>query len=338
MAMDRSDSADDAPSPPDEGLASWSARTARTAGPGAGERGPCPDPSLLAGFAEGRLLDAERQALQGHLALCEPCRAAVAGWIRDRGDPSLAPPAPAPRVLRGWRVAVPIAAAAALLLAFLLPAGVLRHPGADGGTDMASAARDLAAARPDLFAGFRPVEAGEELPRAFAQKRGAVVLLAPAGTILETRPAFRWRGVPGIARWKVTLLAADGEVLGSAEAADTALPFPAGTPDLAAGKRYLWEASGEGPLGPVKVRRAFDVAPEPDRRAFADAVAVIRERVPERLRSLVAAHLALRRGYYAAAEEEAAGHLRRFPGDPAGLDALGRARRALGEPAAEDGR
>ncbi len=332
MRMDDPDRPDRAPSPPEDRLAEFLARTRPPAGTG-GDAGPCPGPSLLAGFAEGRLHPRERDAAEEHIARCGACRTAVAGLLLDREDPDLQEPAPlpAPRAVLPWRFAAP-AAAAALLAAFLL-SGIFGTPspvGTEGA--LLAAARDVASARPDLFGEFRPLGRGEALPPALAPKRGAMALLSPAGTVLGTRPWFRWEAVPGVARWRVSLRTAEGDPLWSAESPTASLPFPPGEEDLRPGTRYIWEASGEGPLGREGSRRAFDIASAAERRAFEEAGRVIDARAPAGLRPLLRAHFALRRGLYAAAVEEAEAFLLLRPGDPSGREVLAAARRALGEP------
>lgn len=328
--MDPSHPTDGAEDSRAERLAEFLARTRSAPGP---EVASCPDPGLLAGFAEGRLVAREQVGVEEHLARCDACRVAVLEFARDRADPSLAEPvaagtAPA-RILRTWRFAIP--AAAAILVAALVVHGLTRASGPSGTEEaLVASARDLAAARPDLFRDFRPLRRGEEFAPALAPKRGALALHAPAGKVLDTKPGFRWETVPGVARWRVFLRTDDGELLWSAETSETSLAFPAERPELRAGTRYIWEASGEGPLGPEGSRRAFDVASTDERRAFEEAGREIDFRAPKALRPLLRAHLALRKGLYAAAADEAARSLRADPTDAVGRETLAAAERALG--------
>lgn len=300
--------------------------------------GPCPPPERLAGYVEGRLLERERAAVEAHAALCAGCRAD----LRTLGADAAAAPAPgnAGRILqlRRW---LPIAAAAAAVLV----AAVLFAPrgGGPDGTDTAAAlsaaAVELAEARPDLFRGFRPVGPEDPLPPSLAPRRGALALISPAGKVLDARPRFRWEAVPGVVRWKVTLLTDEGDAVWEAEASGTELAFPEGKPALSPATRYLWEVAGEGPLGPAVGRRAFDAGSDEERAAVGRAAAVIAERAPERIRPLLRAHFALRRGLYEVAEAEALAFAAAEPADPAGRAALDAARRALGRPgAAGDGK
>jgi|GEM_PF-3042636 len=86
-----------------------------------------PDELTLAGFAEGRLLDFEREAVELHLADCRACRELVGAAAPEdeaRAAPATAQQAPAAsppaRPGRRWLFPGALAAAAAALLAFLL--------------------------------------------------------------------------------------------------------------------------------------------------------------------------------------------------------------------------
>jgi hypothetical protein len=86
----------------------------------------CPDPGLLAGFVEDRLLPRERAEVEAHLVRCEDCRAAALA----------VPRAPRIRILRPWMAAVPIAAA---LLLFFWPGDPV--PSRGTGQTLVAAAR-----------------------------------------------------------------------------------------------------------------------------------------------------------------------------------------------------
>jgi hypothetical protein len=314
--------------PGPDALAAFAARSRP-----ASSAAPCPDGGLLAGFAEDRLVAAERVAIESHLAGCDACRAAVVELARDAASGTVARPVPAApaRIRRPWRFG--LAAAAAVLVAATCWFSLQRRAQpTDTGEALVASAAELAAARPDLFGGFVPLRPGEEIAPALSQKRGALALLAPAGKVLDRRPAFRWEAVPGVTHWRVSLLTADGEPIWTAESAEASLDFPPGPADLAPGRRYIWEAAGDGPLGPEGSRRAFDVASDEERRALDDAGREIDARAPERLRPLLRAHFALRHGCYAAAQSAAEEFVRANPGDSAGRDLLAAADRALGVP------
>jgi hypothetical protein len=290
---------------------------------------PCPDANRLAGFAEGRLLEAEVEALSAHVATCDACRTLVADVARAWTPGVCSAPARPARRRRAW--IAPFAAAAALLIA----ATVVLVAGPRDTREIALAsARDLAAARPDLFAGFEPLRSGRSA--APAPMRGAPALFAPAGVVTETRPAFRWEPAPGVTRWTVTLRTSEGDRIWSAESDAPSLEFPARETDLAPGARYIWEASGVGPLGVERSRRAFDVASDDERRAFDEASREVERIVPERIRALVLAQFALHRGLYGVAETQAERYLRDAPADAFGAETLAAARRAVGRPT--DGR
>jgi len=310
----------DTTDPSDDRLAEVAARGR----PASSSAAPCPDAGLLAGFAEDRLVAAERDEIEAHLAACDACRAVVVELVPD--DAVAAAPA---WIHRPWRFAIP-AAAAVLVAAVVVLASLRRSSATDTDEALVASAADLAVARPDLFGGFRPLRHGEDVAAALSQKRGALALFAPAGKVLDSRPAFRWEAVPGVASWRVSLFTADGERLWSEESAQSALAFPTGRAELAPGKRYIWEAAGDGPRGPEGSRRAFDVATVEERRAFDDAAREIDARAPERLRPLLRAQFALRRGCLVAAQAAADEFVRRNPGDAAGRATLVVAERALG--------
>ncbi len=319
----------DPPSLAGDRLAEFLARTR----PAAGVPGPCPDPGLLAGYAEGRLLPREVEAAESHLARCGECRSAVAGLIREAAVPAPAavePARPALRLLpRLWLLAIPVAAA--VVFAFLMNGTPRVSPARDTEVALADAARDLAAARPDLFGSFRPLSRAELRAPILGPKRGgSLALLRPAGRVLEVRPGFRWESMPAVERWTVTLLAADGTPLWSEETAGASFAWPAKAEPLRPGARYLWEVKGEGPLGPERSRRSFAVASAEERRAFEEGTRSIDEAAPEALRPLLRAHLALRAGLAEEAEAAAREALARSPEDLA-RETLARVLDELGE-------
>jgi hypothetical protein len=314
-------------SDPSDAFAEFIARTRLPAAPLAG---PCPDAGLVAGFAEGRLAGREADAVAAHLVACEPCREVVASFAQDAGAPQPAV-APARTPVRRLRPLAFAAAAAAIFVAALVVAARRDAASQSTGEALVASARDLAAARPDLFAGFEPVRAGETLESAPGPMRGALALFSPAGKVLETSPSFRWETVAGVVKWRIDLRAAAGDTIWTAETAETTLRYPEAREALRPGTRYIWEASGDGPLGAEAAGRAFDVASDAERASFEEASRVVADRVPERLRPLVLAHVALRRGLYAAAGAEAGRFLQMAPGDSVGLETLAAARGALGE-------
>ena len=304
-------------------LAGYAAR--RHSG-GLGAPGVCPDPGLVAGLAEGRLVEFEAEAVAGHVATCGACRTLVAELVR--GGPAYGFPAPGPRPAPSHpaiRWFVGLAAAAVIVAAVTIFAG---RPHDTRETVMASV-RDLAAARPDLFAEFEPLTSGRSAPP--SPTRGALALYAPAGTILDARPVFRWEAVPGVTNWTVTLKTAEGDELWTEEAAQPSLAFPVARKALAPGIRYICDVRGAGPLGAEEAQRVFDVAGENERREFEECEHEIERLVPARVRHLVLAQLALHRGLYAVAQTEAERFARAAPGDEFGAETLAAVHRAVGE-------
>jgi hypothetical protein len=266
----------------------------------------CPDPGLLAGYAEDRLLPRERAFVEAHLVRCDDCRGVVVGM----------PPVRRPAFLRPWMALIPVAAA---LLLFLLPA--TPAPGTE--VALASAAKEF---------GFRPLDHAERLAPALLPKRGgALPLLRPAGKVLEPRPEFRWERVPAVAAWTVSLSTADGTLLWSEKAAGDRLPFPATREALRPGARYLVEVRGEGPLGTETARRVFAVASEKERTDYETTFKAIDTRAPAALRPLLEAHLALRAGLAAVAAAPARAAVTASPSDAVARETLDRILEDLGE-------
>lgn len=266
----------------------------------------CPDPGLLAGYAEDRLLPRERATVEAHLVRCDDCRGVIVAM----------PPVRKARVLQPWMALIPVAAA---LLLFLLPA--TPAPGTE--VALAAAAREF---------GFRPLDHAERLAPALLPKRGgALPLLRPAGRVLEVRPEIRWERVPGIGAWTVSLSTADGTPLWSETAAGDRLPFPAAREALRPGARYLVAVRGEGPLGTETARRVFAVAAEKERSDFEAGLKAIDARAPAALRPLLKAHLALRAGLSAEAEAPARAALAAAPADAVARETLDRVLEDLGE-------
>jgi hypothetical protein len=332
--------------PRDDEIVRFLVRHGRSAA-GAARDGPCPGDEALARFAEGRTLPAERDPVERHVASCPDCQGLVA---------ALAVPLEAePRLRRPLGLLRPRAAAAFLVGAALLGAAAwltLRRPRPIDEVLVASA-RDLAGARPDLFAGFQPLDRRERTGVARRTERGAWEPrpLHPAGAILETRPEFLWEPTPGAARARV-LLSQRGTPVWTApapgpepaEGAEPArLAYPAAEAPLEPGLAYEWEIAVEGPLGPVQVSRSFSVLATGERARFEESAREIEVRAPREARALLRAHLALRRGLLAEAERAARAALAERPDDPAARETLFHVLRLLGaseadrlEPAAKD--
>lgn len=118
-----------------------------------------PDELLLAGWAEGRLLDFERAPVEEHLAQCRSCRDLAASLAAETGSVRAARTAPASRL----RILRPVllAAAAVLVVSLLWMRGTGGPP--------ASFELALAGSRDAVFTELR--SAPEELERLFVGLR-----------------------------------------------------------------------------------------------------------------------------------------------------------------------
>ena len=169
----------------------------------------CLTDDTIAALAEGALGAEERAAVLPHLAACALCRGAVASVTRALGDPDLAPELRAARRAprrRLYRIALPLAAAAALVL-------ILAQP------------------RPEL---------DETLHRAPTITAGATpVAVAPVGRVAAVT-GLRWEAVSGADRYRVTLFQPDGRVLYETEVTGTVATLPDSVM-LQAGRPYFWK-------------------------------------------------------------------------------------------------
>jgi hypothetical protein len=167
----------------------------------------CLDDATLAALAEGALDAAGRAAVLPHLATCARCRRAVASVARALRDPAVAHELAAiGRDRRGYWIALPIAAAAVLLIALGVPRWLQQGP-----THRA------------------PPGAVQFAPRP----------LSPIGAVAAA-PALWWASVGGADRYRVTLFDASGRVLYESQLADTVVTVPDSV-TLAPGRPYLWK-------------------------------------------------------------------------------------------------
>ncbi|HET6203580.1 MAG TPA: zf-HC2 domain-containing protein [Planctomycetota bacterium] len=311
---------------------------------------PCPGENLLAGLADGALLPEERERLERHLGGCEACasvaaalgRAGLAGEGRTERPRALLHPGAgrgggaegARRFLR------PLLAAAALLIGVLGIAfgpPLLRALGRSADTDalLVASAQSLSRARPDLFGGFSPVPRAERVAPPPLYRGGDLLLVYPAGRIREVRPSFRWEPDGDAKDYEVVVRTEEGAVVWRARTPTPSLAYPGGERDLDAGVRYVWEVSANGPREQRSSRRDFEVASPSERARLESGVSLIREHAPERVRDLLAAHFALRRGFYGDAEEAARAYFGRRPEDPVGRETLLHVLRRLGSSEAD---
>ncbi len=167
----------------------------------------CLSDEVLAQLGDGAMAPGVATAAIAHLAGCATCRADLAEVMRAVRDPRVVRALPSHVAARRWfvRVAVPLAAAASLLL-ILGPS--LRHVG------------------------------GPPHRERGVLSAPAPVALAPIGPVSSAR-TLTWYGVPGADRYRLTLFAGDS-VLYDVELLDTLAALPDRV-RLRAGPTYLWK-------------------------------------------------------------------------------------------------
>jgi anti-sigma factor RsiW len=196
-------------------------------------RGPeCLGDVTLASLADGSLEAAARASAVSHLAVCPHCRAAVASVARLLADPAVRSAVP-DSLDQPWRrfarVAVPLAAAAMLLVVFALPRR---------GEDVAPPHRGT------------PTTATTPM------------LVSPVGIVAEGN-VLQWTTVPGADRYRLTLFDAQSRIVFSEETADTLVVLPDSTL-LEPGRQYLWmvEARTGWDRWSASAPVTFSVAPD----------------------------------------------------------------------------
>ncbi len=169
----------------------------------------CLDDETIASLAEGSIDADARPAAMAHLARCARCRLAVASVARALADPAVAREISRPRGARRrvWHVAIPVAAAAILLL-------------------LALPSRDDDGVAPPHRA---PTIAAVSSP----------VLMSPVG-IVAGAETLRWTAVAGADQYRVTLFDAAGAVVYETQTADSAVVLP-NSVSLVPGPSYLWK-------------------------------------------------------------------------------------------------
>ena len=171
----------------------------------------CLDENTVAGLAEGSLDPEARGRALMHVATCALCRRAVASVAEALAD---GPITREIEIVEGrrrrggpiLRIAVPLAAAATVLLLLWSPAA-------------------------DRFPGHRgpppPPPATTPIPR------------SPVGAVAAVND-LRWSPVSGADRYRVTVFDATGGVVFATEASDTVVAFPDSI-TLVPGASYLWK-------------------------------------------------------------------------------------------------
>jgi Putative zinc-finger len=171
----------------------------------------CLPAGTIAALADGTLPAERRGAALAHVATCASCRRAIAsvgealaaGPISHEIELVEGEGSGRRRFIRLFRIAVPLAAAAVVLVLLRSPApeGVGGHR---GGTDVT-----------------------------------APVPVAPVGTVATAR-VLVWTRAPGADGYRVTLFDADGRVAYETRATDTASTLPDSLV-LVSGRPYLWK-------------------------------------------------------------------------------------------------
>lgn len=190
----------------------------------------CLGDELIAALADGSIDPALRATVLPHVASCSRCRTAVASVVRALGEPAVARAVAAAERTRkpnGLYLAVPLAAAAVLVL-------LLRSPAPENG------------------GGHRGGN-GALVP----------VPVSPLGRVAAAR-VLVWTSVGNADAYRVTLFDAAGRVVHEARATDTVATVPESV-GLVAGRQYLWKVEARigfdrwVPSGLVE----FSIAPAP---------------------------------------------------------------------------
>ena len=149
----------------------------------------------LAGYIDNSLVNADRAAVEAHLADCLTCRAEIVAASRAVDS--------APSPTRRYRPAWAAAAAATAVAAALVVAIVRREPAL-------------------------PREIAETRAEQATNSDSAVTVVTPrGGTTIPARGIdFVWRRVPEILEYTITVQDADGRVMWSTSTADTAVRLP----------------------------------------------------------------------------------------------------------------
>ena len=167
----------------------------------------CLQDEMIAAAADGSLAPDGRAAVLRHLATCARCREAVASVARALADPAVARElSGAPGGRRWFRIAVPLAAAAVLLLVLSSP-WAERSPGHRGPP--------------------APPPATTPIPR------------SPVGTVAAVKD-LRWSPVAGADRYRVTVFDVTGGVVYASQSSDTVAALPDSIL-LVPGASYLWK-------------------------------------------------------------------------------------------------
>lgn len=166
-------------------------------------------PHLIAGFADGSLEASEHAAAAEHLAGCRACRDELAEVHRILRTHR-------PH-RRPWLVPAAGAAAAAVIILLVWPG--MREPSGDQHLTREPALTTTLAPQP-----IEPLDQ------------------------VATADSVRWGSVPGAIRYRLTIFAADGDVVWQTSPADTAVAIPDSL-GLAPGDQYYWQIKAETGYG-----------------------------------------------------------------------------------------
>ncbi len=164
---------------------------------------------LLERYVAGALGADDRDRLERHILVCDRCQEEARLALALRRELAREGQQARGRPRTRWIAAGIGTAAAAVLLAVVIPRAMLERDGTEH--------RDVPAA-----------EAVKPNP------------LAPIGRVPGRPSTFVWSRVAGADRYRVTVLSAGGDVLLETETADTALVAPEGV-DLDLGASFFWK-------------------------------------------------------------------------------------------------
>jgi hypothetical protein len=293
----------------------------------------CPEPDALAQYVEGLLGGRRRFALDAHLPVCDRCRSLVAALARAGLVAEGAVAAAHEDTLRTlprlprW---IPFVAAASILAALLAFAFPSRAPGSpDTDARLVAVAARLATERPDLFAGFRPLNGRERTAGELEVQRGGVELMSPSGVTVETRPTFEWADIDGASGYSVVIIDAEGARVLATKTKSARLDGTALEQPLKRGGNYVWKVTAVGPPTPAEGTCALRIADDAAARLGAAIVATVAAATDEALRDLATAHALLRRGLAADALPFARRFAASHPDDVVGRETLLFVRRQL---------
>lgn len=190
----------------------------------------CLDDEVISALAEGTIEPGQRIPALVHVASCTRCRAAVASVALTLADANVR------QAIRGsedrgarrfGRLAVPLTAAAVLLLLFSLPRRGVDDSGPHRGTPTP----------------------------------GGPVAVSPHGVVAEAR-VLRWADVLGADRYRITVFDHESKIVFAAEVDDTLLLLPESSV-LKPGQPYVWIVEARTGWGrwSASAPVAFTIAP-----------------------------------------------------------------------------